>query len=180
MGVFDKIKKKMSDTFEKVVSNNMSGASKEEYEKEKANLSKQTDTDSASSTENINANYTKEDLADLEQLLKKAGALDNQNIWIAGFSNIKHGQNATAANLFSGKNNLKFLTHKDGLFYMLGFNKGVISSYKIFQKADVAKVEAKDSLLTKTFKVVLKDKTTYTVDVKENKDKTKQLNNILL
>lgn len=168
MGLLDKITKKIGNAIEKAASKNLTGASKEEYEKYKAEKEKAA---SEKPTENnISASYSGAELKNLDSLIQKVNAVDEQNLWIAGFPNFKVNQNAIAANLFSGKKNLKFLTYNNGTFYLLRLDNGEIGSYRIFKKENVASVEV-SGMMTKSFKVTFKDGTNYSVDVTENKDK---------
>lgn len=175
MGLWDSLNKKIGNAIENAASKNMSGATKEAYEKEKAENLKTAEEIAKNTVPMISGSYDKAELENLGALLKKIDAVDEENIWIAGFPNYKTNQNAFAANLLSGKKNLKFLASKSGFFYLLKLENGTISSYKGFRKEDVAEVEATGKLLTKSFKVKLKDGTVYTVDVSENKDKIQQI-----
>ncbi|MDD4121163.1 MAG: hypothetical protein PHG90_06260 [Clostridia bacterium] len=179
MGFLDNLSKKIGNAIEKSAAQNMTGATKEAYEKEKAERAEAAAKAEASAVPGIMGKYEKSDLDNLGALLKKIGAIDESALWIAGFPNFKANQNAFAANLLSGKKNLRFLAKNDDAFYLIKLDEGTISSYKGFRKEDVSSVEAKGGFLTKSFRVELKDRTVYTVDVSENKDKIDQMKNIL-
>lgn len=131
----------------------------------------QTENDKTNIHRNISANYTKEELKDLNTLLSKIGATGEENLWIAGYPNFKQNQNPIVANILSGKKNYRFLTNNGDLFYLLSIKKDVIASYKTFRKEYVETVKVERRLFTKNFKVVLKDRSVYSVVVMANKDK---------
>lgn len=131
----------------------------------------QKENDKINIHRNISANYTKEELKDLNTLLSKIGATGKENLWIAGYPNFKQNQNPIVANILSGKKNYRFLTNNGDLFYLLSIKKDVIASYKTFRKEYVETVKVERRLFTKNFKVVLKDRSVYSVVVMANKDK---------
>lgn len=178
MGFLDNLSKKIGNAMEKAVTSNLSGASKEEYEKEMAKREAAAAEKAANAVKPVSGSYEKAELNNLSPLLKKIGAIDASDTWIAGFPNYRSGVNATFANIATGKKNLKILAINGSGFYFIKLDDGTISSYKEFRKEDIASVEVK-GLLTKSFEVELKDRTVFTVDVTENKDKVDQVKNIL-
>lgn len=174
MGLLDKLGKKLGDAMEKTLAKNMTGASKEEYEKNKAEREAAAAEKLANAVQPISGKYEKSELDNLGALLKKIGAIGDDELWIAGFLNLRANTNATVANLFTGKKNLKFLTCNGDKFYCLSLDDGEISSYRHFRKDDVLLVEVK-GLMTKSFAVTFRDKGMYSVDVTENKGKIDEM-----
>jgi len=175
MGLLDNISKKIGNAMEQSAAKNMTGATKEEYEKEKAARVEAVAQAEASAVSTISGSYDKAELENLDSLLKKIGAIDNEGLWIGGYLKLRPNQNAVVANILSGKKNLKFLTYNSGVFYLIRLDNGKILSYKGFRKEDVVSVTTKSDLFTKTFRLELNDKSTYIVDVAANKGKISQL-----
>lgn len=175
MGLLDNISKKIGNAIEQSAAKNMTGASKEEYEKEKAAKEQAAAQAAAAAVAPISGSYQKEELENLDALLKKIGAIDEEGVWIGGYLKLRENQNAIVANILSGKKNLKFLTYNSGLFYLIRLDNGKIMSYKGFRKEDVTSVTSKSNLFATTFKVSLNDRTTFVVDIAANKGKLSEL-----
>lgn len=169
MGIFSKIGQKIGDAIEKSASKNMTGESKELYEKEK--LEKEQAAKNIEVLPSVDIPYTKEDLKNLDELVIRANLVDQSNMWIAGFSNHRTNQNATAANLFTGKKNLRFFSKNEDLFFFAHFQDDHFKSYKSFKKDNIRKSEIKTKLLgASTCLIELNDETKLTIDVTENKE----------
>lgn len=179
MGLLDNISKKIGNAIETSAAKNMTGATKEEYEKDKAAKAEAAEQAAANAVKPISGSYENTELENLDALLKKIGAIDDEGLWIGGFLKLGANRNAVFANILSGKKNLKFLTSNSGLFYLIRLDNGKIMSYKGFRKEDVASVSSKSSLFEKTFTVQLKDRTTFVIGVAQNKDKIAQMKNRL-
>lgn len=162
------------------MSKNLTGESKEEYQKEKAvkEERKHAEEKAKADLKAMSIKANKEDLKDLTNLLKNSSFVDDNNNWLAGFPNFKTNQNAIVANLFSGKKNLRLLTQNNDVFYLLSINNDAMSPYKAFSKEDVIKVETGSKLLSKSIKLIFKNGDKYSVDVTENKDKIKYFKNL--
>lgn len=174
MGLLSKLGQKMGDAMEKSASKNMTGASKEAYETEK--LEKATLENSKVVDEMISIPFSKDDLKNLNNLVKRANLVDETYIWVAGFSNFKANQNASAANLFSGKKHLKFFAVNKDIYYFAFFEDDLFKTYRIFRDEHIKLVEAKPKLLgASTLKIELHDKTIFTIDVTENKEKLESI-----
>lgn len=172
---------KLGNAMEKSAAKNMTGESKEEYLKEKAQKEEAAAVVAAASApiDSVSGTYSAEELKELDKLMRKIGAVDGEGLWIGGFPNFKTGQNAVFANLLSGKKNLKFLTKNVDTYFLLKLEKGVISSYKAFSKKEVYQVEAQSKILSKSFKIKFNDNHVFTIDVTENKDKVKLMRDLL-
>ena len=179
MGLLDNIGKKIGNAIETSAAKNMTGATKEEYEKEKAAKAEAAAQTASNAVNPISGSFEKTELENLTALLKKIGAIDDEGLWIGGFLKLRSNQNAVFANILSGKKNLKFLTYNSGAFYLIRLENGNIMSYKAFRKEDVASVSSKNSLFEKVFKVELKDRTIFVIGVTENKDKIAPMKNKL-
>jgi len=170
MGLLGKLGQKIGDAMEKSASKNMTGASKEAYEAEKSEkeiLEKENVLD-----EMIEISYSKDDLKNLDLLIKRANLIDERKIWVAGFSNFRANQNASAANLFSGKKHLRFFCVKQDVYSFAFFEDDMFKTYRIFRDKDILKTETKTKMLgAGTLKIELKDGKVFTIDVTENKDK---------
>ena len=178
MGLLGKIAQKMGDAMEKAAVKNMTGESKEAYEKEK--LAREEARKNMVIDELIEFKFEKDDLKDLETLLMKAKLIDDQNIWIAGLPNFKTNQSAVTANLFSGKKNLRFFTVNQELYYFVHFQDNYIKAYKVFRKPDIKYVESKTKLVgADTLKIELKDGKVFTIAVTENKEQLKSIKTFL-
>lgn len=178
MGLLSKLGQKLGDAVEKSASKNMSGTSKEVYESEK--IEKADALKNKESFDMIETEYSKDELKDLQNLLKRAKLVDEHHLWIAGFPNFKANQNAKAANLFSGKTNLRFFCVNGDLYSFAMFEKNSLKTYKVFRKDAILKFEAKSKLMgASTFKVELRDKTVFTIDITENKEMLEALRNLL-
>ncbi len=170
MGLLGKISQKMGDAMEKSATKNMTGSSKEVYDTDKNATKEAKENDIPN--EMIEFKFDKKDLNDLESLLIKGKFIDEQLLWIAGFPNFRANQNAIAANLLSGKKNLKFLCVNQGIYYCAHFEKNLLRTYKVFKNSDVKKYEVKSKLLgSTTFKIEFNDNKVFTIAVTENKDK---------
>lgn len=169
MGIFSKIGQKIGDAMEKSASKNMTGASKELYEKEK--LEKEQAKENITVLPTVDISYSKDDLKNLDELVLRANLVDHAKMWLAGFSNHRTNQNASAANLFTGKKNLRFLTKNESLYYFAHFHDDHFKSYKTFEQTDIRKTEIKTKLLgASTCFIELNDGTVFTIDVTENKE----------
>lgn len=171
MGLMDKLANKM----EKSMSKNLTGESKEQYEKEQqAKAQKQEEATKAKAEIDVLAmDITKEDLKDFNALIKRSNFVDQSDNWIAGFPNFKANYNAVIGNLITGKKNIKVLTQKEDTFYLLSILNNKLSAYKAFTKSDVTKVETASKLLSKSFKIKFSDGQSFSIDVTINKDKIK-------
>ncbi len=170
MGLLDKIKRKIGSAMEKSAVKQMSEEDREKYEKEKLKVSKPKE-----SLPIIQSNFTKDELNNLEALLIRVGAVDNDKVWVSGFLKHRDNLNVRTANLFSGKKNMKFLTYNNGLFYMLGFDKDIIKSVQTFKQENVIKAENK-----KEFRLELNLKTNIRLVITDNKKKADELVLLLL
>lgn len=175
MGILDKISKKVGDVIETYSAKNMTGATKEEYVKDKSANAEAAANAEASAVKSISGSYQKADLDNLDILLKNIGAIDDEGLWIGGFLKLGANRNAVFANILSSKKNLKFLTYNAGVFYLIRLDNEKIMSYKGFRKKDVVSVSSKSSLFEKTFKVELIDRTTFIIGVAANKGKINQI-----
>lgn len=177
MGLINKLKKKVLDAMEKGAAKNMTGASKEAYEKDQALKaeSKASDELKRQSVKQISLRFTKEETKDLESLLMKAGALDDKKLWVAGYLNMRQRQNASFANMFSGIKNYKFLTFNNEGVYVLGIKDDVLSSLKEYHIDDVVSVEVKKSLTKSSIRVTFNDKFSYSVDIAENQNRADEI-----
>lgn len=172
-GIFSKIGQKIGNAMEKSASQNMTGASKELYEKEK--LEKEKSAQNVIELPTVDIAYTKDDLKNLDELIIRANLVDDSKMWLAGFSNHRTNQNASAANLFTGKKNLRFLTKNESLFYFAHFHDDHFKSYKTFKQENIRKTEIKTKLLgASTCYIELIDGTVFTIDVTENKEMLSQ------
>lgn len=184
MGLFDNLMAKVGEKMEKSMSKNLTGESKEQYEKEKTdNLLKKEEFEKQKAeaqaeldTHKIPAN--KNDLKNLEALLEKIEVLDDKKLWLAGFDNFKTNQNAKAANLFSGNKNIKVLSAKGDTYYLSRFENDIFFAYKKFAKEDLVKIEV-EGLMSKKIKLSFKNGKGYSVDITENKDKATKFKNLL-
>ncbi len=170
MGFFKKIKQKIGGAIEKSAVKHMSQEEKEKYEKERKESFKPQEK-----LATIEAKYSKDELKDLEALLTRIGAIDDHKVWISGFLKLRDNLNTRTANLFSGKKNMKFLTHNNGIFYMLGFDKDVIKSIKVFKQENVIKVRNE-----KIFRLELNLNTNIRLDITDNKKMAGALAALLL
>lgn len=178
MGLLSKIGQKIGNAMEKSASQNMTGESKELYEKEKAER-EQRKMDQVIDPM-IDISFTKDELKDLDLLIRRADMTDDRGLWIAGFSNHRHNQNASAANLFSGKKNLRFLTLKGDLLYFAHFVDDHFKTYKALRKENIRKMDIKMKLIgASTCYIELKDQTIFTIDITENKQKASEIKEIL-
>jgi len=174
MGILDKISKKIGDSMEKAAASNMTGESKELYEKEKKEREEKAKEFAEFKSQSVSTPASAEEMKDLNALLAKAKAVDSDNLWLAGFPNFKTNQNAKVANLFSGKKNLKIITKCNDVFFLLRFEDGNLKSYDVFNKSMVKEVGSEAKLFSKTFKVKLGSHL-FTIEVTDNKDKIKQM-----
>ena len=184
MGFFYDLMDKIGKGMEKVMSKNLTGESKEQYEKEKAEKAQsklekqekqqqlQTELDSHKIA------VSKTQLKELEPILEKMNTLDEEKIWIGGFDNFRANQNAKAANLFSGNKNIKTLSKHGDDFYVCKYLEEHFVAVKKFAKEDVANF-AVEGMVSKSVKLELRDGFKYSVDVSENKEKLTTLKELL-
>jgi hypothetical protein len=178
MGLLSKLGQKIGDAMEKSASQNMTGKTKELYEEEK--LKNQENEQHKVVHESIEVKYEKDDLKNLDQFIGNSPFVDSEKIWIAGFSNHRTNQNATAANLFTGKKNLRFFMVNKDLFYFAHFVDQQLASFKVMQKSDIRKSDIKSKLIgASTVYIEHNDGTKFTIDVTENKAKLEVIKNIL-
>lgn len=168
MGIFDKIKAKISGAIEKSAVSQMTEEEKAAYEAEREAMKPKV------VGEELSLRYTKDEVKDLEALLLKLGAIDARKIWIGDFLKQRHNTDAKFANMFSGHKNLRFLTLKDDIFYMIKFEGDKIYSYKAFKKENVASVKK-----SPVFAVTLFEKVSMHLEVTKNKQKVNELINLL-
>ncbi|MBU1093689.1 MAG: hypothetical protein KKH01_04425 [Firmicutes bacterium] len=168
MGILTKISKKIEDIASET-SQYLSGDSKKAYEEQKATEAKKIEKTVEGYT------FTKDQLRDLDVLLGQANFVDGRHLWIAGFDNFKANQNVKAANLFSGKKNLKFLSIKDDDFYLMKFDKNVLLPYRVFNVDDVLLVDLTSKMTKSSMKIKFKDDTKFSIDITENKDSVKAI-----
>lgn len=184
MGFLNNMMDKIGKGMEKVMSKNLSGDSKEQYEKEKEEKEKVKQENESDKLEMQNelalhkVSANKSELKELEPLLKKVDVMDDDKLWIAGFDNFKANQNAKAANLFSGNKNVKTLSKKDDDLFVCKYSDEHFYAIKKFAKDDVVNFTV-EGMLGKSVKLQLKDGYKYSVDVTENKDKLTQLKEFL-
>src|SRR5690554_4505377 len=99
MGLMDKLGNKL----EKAMSKNLTGESKEQYEKEKAEKAeihqqqKQAKEAVQAELDSMATEITKSDLKDFPTLIRNCNYVDQDNKWLAGFANFKANYNAIAA-----------------------------------------------------------------------------------
>ena len=178
MGILGKISEKIGNAMEKSAAKNMTGDSKKAYEEEQQKLKELREEQTPEQL--IEYKFSKDDLKDLNALLLKANLIDEKNMWIAGLPNFKVNQNSRAANLFSGKKNLRFFTAKDDIYYFALFEKDILRAYRAFKKEHILKVEAKSKLIGgSTLKIELIDGKVFTIDVTENKENFESIKTLL-
>ncbi len=172
MGIIKKISKKIVDIAEET-SKYLSGDSKTEFEAQEAEVVEVK-------KEKVVEGYTfkKDQAKDLDKLLGQANFVDGRHLWIAGFDNFKANQNAAAANLFSGKKNLKFLSFKDGDLYLIKFDKDVLLPYRVFSLNDVLLVDTVTKMAKSSIKIKFKDDTQFSIDITENKGSIKDIKDL--
>jgi len=108
--------------------------------------------------------------------VNRANLIDENQLWVAGFSNFRANQNASAANLFSGKKHLRFFTVNKEMYSFAFFEDDMFKTYRIFRDQDIKDVEVKIKMLgASTLKIELKDGKLLTIDVTENKDKLQSI-----
>ncbi|HZJ89193.1 MAG TPA: hypothetical protein VFD05_00725 [Bacilli bacterium] len=168
MGILDKIKAKIGSAIEKSAVSQMTDEEKTAYKAEREALKPEV------GGVELSLQYTKEEVKDLESLLLKLGAIDNRKVWIGGFLKQRQNTNAKFANMFSGHKNLRFLTLKDDIFFMIKFEGDKIYSYKAFKKEHVASVRK-----SPVFTVALFEKVTMHLEVTKNKQKVNELVSLL-
>ncbi len=174
MGLLSKIGKKLGDAMEKSASNHMTGATKEAYEAEKKE--KETLEIKKVVDDMISITFSKEDMKDLDQLINRANLLDERHLWVAGFSNFRANQNASAANVLTGKKHLRFFIVKQDFYYFAFFEDDLFKTYRIFRDKDIQSVDVKIKVFgASTLKIELKDGKVFTIDVTENKDKLQSI-----
>lgn len=174
MGILGKLGQKLGDAMEKSASKNMTGSSKEVYENEQKE--KKAFEESRIIEPMISVPFSKEDLKDLDQLLLKADIIDERHLWVAGFPNHRANQNASAANVFTGKKHLRFFAVKEENFSFAFFEDDIFKTYRIFKENDIKSAEVKTKMLgAGTLRIELKDGKILTIDVTENKDKLQSL-----
>ena len=177
MSILGKIGQKIGNAMEKAASNNMTGESKKLYEQEK--FEREQNEQEKTVIEGFKIEFNKDDLKNINELIQRIPNSDENALWIAGFSNHRTNQNATAANLFSGKKNLRFLIINQDIFYFAHFVDNTFESYKNFVQSDIKKTEIKSKLLgASTLYVELKDGKVFTIDITENKEKLDHIKNI--
>lgn len=184
MGLLDNLMNKIGEKLEQGLAHNMTGESKELYEKEKAEkaimqaeLAKKKEVAQAE-LDTHKVKIDKNELKNLEVLLQKINVIDTNKLWLAGFDNFKANQNTKAANLFSGKKNIKILSYDGTKYYLSKFDGDNFFAYKQFIKADVTKLEI-EGLINKKIKLNFKDGKSYSVDIIENKEKASNFKNML-
>lgn len=174
MGLLGKLGQKLGDAMEKSASKNMTGASKEAYEAEKKEQEAQKKEQIID--EMISIPFSKDDLKDLNGLVNRANLIDENQLWVAGFSNFRANQNASAANLFSGKKHLRFFSVNKEVYSFAFFEDDMFKTYRIFRDQDIKDVDVKIKMLgASTLKIELKDGKLLTIDVTENKDKLQSI-----
>lgn len=184
MGLFGDLMSKVGAKMEAVMGKNMSGESKEAYEKEQQANDEQIleqETQKAESAQELDKHKTTataSDLKNLETLLQTIAVIDQNKQWVGGFDNFKANQNAKAANLFSGNKNIKVLSACDNAFYLSKYHNGSFYAYQMFTKQDVVKLQI-EGMLSKKIKLELANGTTYSVDVSENKEMVAVLKQLL-
>lgn len=115
----------------------------------------------------------------LKKYIKCCSIIDERELWIAGYPNFNIGQNAVAANLFSGKKNLKIISCKGDKFYISRIRNESFITFKEFTKDDILEVEARVKLFFGSFKVTLNDSYTFSVEVCYNKDNINKLKELM-
>ena len=165
MGILDKLKNKVADAMEKSASTHLSGASKEAYEKEKAQVKTAVETPSLPAP----YPFEKEALKDLPSLMTASSLCDPSDHWCAGFPNFKANQNARAANLFSGKKNLRFLCAYQGYFLLLKLEDDQLVPYEAFNQSMVRQAKVESKLLSKSLRIEFHKGHVFTIEVTENK-----------
>jgi hypothetical protein len=184
MGLFNNLMAKVSEKIEKSMSKNLTGESKEQYEKEKAErLAKREEFEkqqqlAQAELDKHKTPANKNELKNIEPLLEKIEVLDDKKLWLAGFDNFKTNQNSKAANLFSGNKNIKVLSLSGDTYYVSKFDGDNFYAYKQFSKEDVVKIEV-EGMLSKKIKLNFKDGKSFSVDITENKDKAADFKNLL-
>jgi len=182
MGLFGNLMNKIGTAMEKSMSKNLSGESKEQYEKDQAEkLEKQASFEQKQNEikeelELHTITATKTALKDLESLLSQINVLDNRKIWVGGFDNYKLKQNSKVVNMFSGNTNIKTISVTNDIFYLCKFDGTNFLAYKSFKKDQVISVDI-EGFMSKKIRIKLNDNTQYSVDVTENKDKINELKN---
>lgn len=186
MSIFDKIREKIGNTIEKFSVKHMEGATREEYDAENNEAPvkeeeaksdaeyQETDAEIKQPAESIKGEYSKADFSNLEELLKKVGAISKEALWVAGYPIIRVNQNPAFAAWFN-KNKFKFLTINQEVVYLLGFKNQEIYSYKTYNLKDVKKVEYSKKLFTNSFIVKFSDGTNFKIAVAANKNKISEL-----
>lgn len=102
--------------------------------------------------------------------------MDERRLWVAGFSNFRANQNASAANVFTGKKHLRFFIVKHDVYYFAFFEDDLFKTYRIFRDKDIKNVDIKIKMLgASSLKIELKDGKILTIDVTENKDKLQSI-----
>lgn len=182
MGLLDKMMQKVGDTMEKTMGKNLSGESKEQYEKDKENkVSAKQEQDSLKEEAKMAlAEHTvpadKTALKDLELLLIKNKTLNEQKNWVGGFDNFRTNQNAKFANILSGNKNVKTISIYGDQCFVCKYDGNNFLAVKQFSKSDVIRFEV-EGLVGKKIKLELKDNYKLSIDVTENKEKVAILKN---
>ncbi len=184
MGLLGKIMNKVGEKMESVMSKNLTGESKEAYQreqKEKEEIKKVKEDQVQSQKEELelhSISAIKSDLKNLEDLLTKIKVLDNKNFWVGGFENYKLKQNARFSNLFFGNKNIRVLSLIGDTFYVSKFNGSKFYAYGSFTKSDVSEVKI-EGMFFKKLKIIFNGKKIFTIDVSKNKNKLKDLKDLL-
>lgn len=175
MGILDKFKNKLGDTIEKAAKKHRIQPSSDANDKE------ETIMVALEETPVLPAPYAfeKEDLKDLDQLLSGSSFTDERHLWCGGFPNYKFNQNAKAANLLTGKKNLKFISVCEEQFLLLRLEKKQLFPYQIFDKDQVVSVRVDTKLLSKSLRIEFEKGLVFTIDVTENKQKVEAIKKLL-
>lgn len=172
MGIFDKISQKIGNAIKETTEKNATGKTRELLESENNNNNNDSDNNCPKDLE-ISIPFSKDD--SFEDIIRNAGLGD---LWVAGYDNFRSNQNAKFANMFSGKNNLKFIICKDDCVYICKTEKNVFNLLKVASKRDIVEAKVINKMLEKSVVVKLNGFTT-TIDVTENKEKLSQIQSFL-
>lgn len=126
--------------------------------------------------------FAKEELKDLHSLLRRSEFIDDEEIWISGYRNLRKERTSNELNVLSlirRKKDMKFLAKNGDNFYLMAIDEDKIVCYKAFVKDDVSSIKTGTGLLCKTIKIQFKDGFKFIIDVKANKDNTKQFKTLL-
>ncbi len=184
MGLLDKLTEKVGKVVENVTTKSLSGESKELYEKDKASgIESRRERESQLQEKQVEVEKhkvktDKSSLKELEPLLLKIEALDDNKIWIGGLDNFRTNQNAKFANILSGNKNVKTISICEEQCYICKFDGESFGAFKGFGKADVVLFEA-EGLVSKKIKLKLIDGYSVSLDITENKEKVNSLKEFL-